>query len=101
VSDLDRAADEAQQAANSIAEHVCQLWMAAHTQGLRNGLEAAAQAIDGAARSAANRDDGFEAIPFDMATYVAALLAVMRDNIRLLALNVEPPNPASAGSDGD
>lgn len=47
MTNPDAAEDKALAAANKIATQVGSLWMSAHMQGIRDGMEIAAQMVDG------------------------------------------------------
>ncbi|MFA5711994.1 hypothetical protein [Mycolicibacterium sp.] len=94
MTNPDQAANKALQAANSIAAQVGQLWQSAHHDGLRNGLEIAAQMLEGF-RAAIADDYSLDAAHRDLATY---LYDHARDQVRLFALTVPEPEPANFGT---
>lgn len=87
----DAAQDKALEAANQIGEQVATLWKTAHTNGIREGLEVAAQITDRIAKAVA--DD--YSIPAEVRLLADTLLATNRDQMRLAALQVPDPEPGS------
>lgn len=82
MSSPDSVQDKAYEAANAISQQVGRLWMEAHAAGMRNGMEAGALLLDGAVQwCSENWEDG----------PVAELLAGLRDQLRLSALQVPDP----------
>lgn len=78
----DEAESKALTAAHAISEQVGHLWLSAHAEGMRNGLEVAATLLQSAADEATQWPD------------VVELIARLRDNIRLCALQVPDPEGA-------
>ncbi|SKV05647.1 Uncharacterised protein [Mycobacteroides abscessus subsp. bolletii] len=78
----DTAENKAEQAAIAIGEHTRELWLAAHAEGVRSGLEGAATMADECAKKIA--DD----YSMDAAIRIVSVrcLNEMRDYIRLTAL---------------
>lgn len=87
----DAAQDKALEAANQIAEQVATLWKSAHTAGVRDGLEVAAQITDAIAKAIA--DD--YSIPAEVRSLATTLFASNRDQMRLAAHQVPDPEPGS------
>jgi hypothetical protein len=87
----DEAENRALTAANSIATQVSKLWMAAHADGMRNGIELAAGWCDGFATTAAD-DYEMDATARHITVIVARN---MRDQLRLCALQVPDPETSS------
>lgn len=78
----DAAQDKAYEAANAISQQVGRLWMEAHAEGMRNGMEAGAVLLDGSVQWC--RDN-------DVDPLVVQLVGNLRDQLRLCALQVPDP----------
>lgn len=85
MSGPDSVENKALEAANAISDQVGRLWLSAHAEGMRNGMEIAAQFVDTAASSAREEHP-----------VVADLLAHIRDQLRLLSLQVPEPGESDA-----
>lgn len=89
MTNPDAAENKAFAATHAIADQAIKLWWAAHYDGVRNGLEAAAQvaqaAIDGL-------KDNYQ-LPAEIRLAGVELLQCVRDNIRLAALQAQEPDP--------
>ena len=87
MPDPDAAESKAQQAATAMSVQIAELWKAAHTDGLRNGLEIAANM---AAEAAKKISDDYST---DATIRVVSVhcLNEMRDIFRLTALQVPDP----------
>lgn len=88
----DAAQNKALEAANAISAQVGRLWMEAHVDGIRNGMEAVALMTD--AMITAWRDDlTADAVIRDIGIGV---LQNLRDQIRLYALQIPDPEVPGA-----
>lgn len=78
----DAAQDKAHEAATAISEQAVRLWLEAHQNGMRNGIETTAQYVEEvlAAAQTAGVDPTF-----------CEVLEGIRDNVRLMALQVPDP----------
>lgn len=77
----DAAQNKAYEAAQAISEHVGRLWMEAHAEGMRNGMEASAILLDNFARNPEVLDIGLD----------TSLVDWLRDQVRLMALQLPDP----------
>lgn len=78
--------NKAYAAATAISEQVGKLWMQAHSEGVRNGLEVAAVLLDQAATNA--RAQSFAE---GVGEWVVGLIEGLRDQVRLVSLQVPDP----------
>lgn len=89
MTNPDAAESNALAATHAITDQALKLWSAAHYEGVRNGLEAAAQvaqsAIDGL-------KDNYQ-IAAEIRIAGVEVLQHVRDHIRLAALQVQEPEP--------
>jgi len=79
-------------AANQISTQVGQLWLAAHADGIRNGMEVAAQLLD----SAATDVRGYYEIDSTVRDCIIVTLEHLRDSLRLVALQSATPEAPRA-----
>ncbi|MGV0738200.1 hypothetical protein ABQF35_14435 [Mycobacterium syngnathidarum] len=87
MTNPDAAESKAQQAANAMELQIVELWKAAHTDGIRNGLEVAATLAD---QTAKQLSDNYS-IDAQIRAVSVHCLNEMRDIIRLTALQVPDP----------
>ena len=78
----DEAESKAYAAAGAISEQVGKLWLQAHADGIRNGMEASAVMLEGAMTWC--RDNFVDPQVVDLLTH-------LRDQLRLCALQVPDP----------
>ncbi|MCV7424372.1 hypothetical protein H7K45_27885 [Mycobacterium yunnanensis] len=84
----DAAQDRAYEAATAISVQVGHLWMEAHVQGMRAGIDVAADAIHNLAESVVAQPDVFDQMS---AGDVVFTLRKLRDEVRLMALSLPEP----------
>jgi hypothetical protein len=84
MPDQDAAENKAYEAANAISQQIGALWMSAHTDGVRNCMEAAALMIQAGIDSL---KDNY-GLGAEIRAYTAELLSYVRDTIRLQALQL-------------
>lgn len=89
MTNPDAPESKAQQAASAIADHVGKLWMAAHQDGIRNGMEAAAMLAGETAKKLA--DD--YALDATVRAVSVHCLNEFRDMLRFAALQLPEPDP--------
>lgn len=92
MPDQDAAETKAFDAARAISAQVGALWMSAHCDGVRNGMEAAAVLMQGAIDTVAND----YSLCAEIRDYTSELLSFLRDGIRIAALQLPEPG----GADG-
>ena len=90
MSDQDAPEDKALAAASAVSKQIGKLWLQAHADGMRNGMEAGALYVDAAAQGARQ---------LDMPTEFVEFLEHLRDRIRLRALQIPDADTAGDGSD--
>ncbi|MBU8824150.1 hypothetical protein [Mycolicibacterium goodii] len=89
MTNPDAPESKALAAANAIAEQVGQLWWAAHADGVRNGMEAAANFAGEAANKIAD-DYSIDTLVRDVSVNC---LNQFRDLLRLFTLQMPDPDP--------
>ena len=87
MPDQDAAENKALEAAKTISDQIGTLWMSAHCDGIRNGMETAAQVVQSGIDTVAHLDE----IGEDVRNTINELLARVRDAIRFAALQIEDP----------
>ncbi|OBC14074.1 hypothetical protein A5784_30700 [Mycobacterium sp. 852013-50091_SCH5140682] len=87
---------DAMAAVTAINERVSALWLAAHQDGVRNGLELAAQMAENFAKSIA---DNYE-LAAEIRAVAPYCLNELRDQLRLAALQLPDPEPPQAVTNG-
>ncbi|MEH3142495.1 MAG: hypothetical protein PGN37_20450 [Mycobacterium kyogaense] len=88
MPDQDAVEDKALAAAHAVSQQVGALWLQAHADGMRNGMEAGALHVDVAVQGARQ---------LDMPTDFVEFLESLRDQIRLYALQI-PDTADGTGS---
>lgn len=92
MTNPDAVESKAQQAATGIANHALQLWLAAHQDGIRNGIEVAATLASDAAKRIAE-DYSLDAVVRETSVYFNEF----RDMLRFTALQLPEPDPRAFG----
>lgn len=87
MPDQDAAENKALEAAKNISDQIGTLWLSAHCDGIRNGMETAALIVHGGIDSLAERSD----LDTTLQAYSRELLTTVRDAIRFAALQIEDP----------
>lgn len=93
MTNPDAAESKAQQAATGIANQALKLWLNAHQDGIRNGMEVAAKLASDAAKRIAD-DYSLDAVVRETSVYC---LNEFRYMLRFTALQLPEPDPQAFG----